>query len=321
MNKINILVTGVGAVIGYGIINSLRRSKYDVNIIGMDIYGDAVGQKWCDTFVQAKPAKSDEYPKFITDVIDKYSIDIVFFGTEQEIHKLSDCRKKLGHYFDKMVINNKDIIEISKDKYATYRFLKANGFDYIKTQVEGDYNGFVEEFGLPFLMKLRHSYASKGMVIIEDSIDLDYWRKKAGIEFMVQEIVGDKEHEYTASSFGFGDGQCTDAIVFRRMLSGEGSTAKAVVVDIPEIQAQIKRLSKLLCPIGPTNFQFRLHQGKYLLLEINPRISSATSIRAQVGYNESEMCIDYFVYGKIPNNVKILNCYAVRYLSDEVTLL
>lgn len=43
--KYNILVTGIGAIIGYGIIKSLRNSKYDCNIIGIDIFNDAIGQK------------------------------------------------------------------------------------------------------------------------------------------------------------------------------------------------------------------------------------------------------------------------------------
>ena len=50
MRQINALVTGIGTIIGYGIIDSLRKSKYDVNIVGMDINPDAVGKNWCDEF-------------------------------------------------------------------------------------------------------------------------------------------------------------------------------------------------------------------------------------------------------------------------------
>ena len=41
-SKVNVLVTGIGAIIGYGIIKSLRVSGLNVNIVGMDIYRDAV---------------------------------------------------------------------------------------------------------------------------------------------------------------------------------------------------------------------------------------------------------------------------------------
>ena len=87
MRRYNILVTGVGAIIGYGIISSLRKSRYDCFIVGMDIYDDAAGQVWCDVFLQAIPAADENYIAFLKQVIDEYHIDLVFFGTEQEIQK------------------------------------------------------------------------------------------------------------------------------------------------------------------------------------------------------------------------------------------
>ena len=70
MAKLNILVTGVGAIIGYGIVNSLRMTGRELNIVGMDVYPDAVGQHFCDHFVQAKYADSVDYLDFLFDVID-----------------------------------------------------------------------------------------------------------------------------------------------------------------------------------------------------------------------------------------------------------
>ena len=75
---------------------------------------------------------------------------------------------------------------------------------------------------------------------------------------------------------------------------------------------------RLLKPVGPTNFQFRFHKGKYLLLEINPRISSSTSIRTEFGYNESEMCIEFFIEHKIPKDRKIRKGKAFRYITEAV---
>ena len=110
MRKYNVLVTGVGAIIGYGIIKNLRKSKFDCNIVGMDIYADAVGQAWCDTFVQAILASDDGYVDFIKDVMDQYNIDLVMFGTEQEISRLAAAKDELSGYYDKMVLNNQVLI-------------------------------------------------------------------------------------------------------------------------------------------------------------------------------------------------------------------
>jgi carbamoyl-phosphate synthase large subunit len=67
----------------------------------------------------------------------------------------------------------------------------------------------------------------------------------------------------------------------------------------------------------PTNFQFRLGVDGPLILEINPRISSSTSIRTAFGYNESQMAVDYYLKRIAPTQPDVLGGVAVRY-NDEV---
>lgn len=318
MRKYNVLVTGVGAIIGYGLINSLRKSKYDVHIVGMDIYEDAYGRNICDEFIQAIPAAREDYPVFLKNIIKEKEIDLVMFGTEQEIHRLIKEREVMGEYFDRLVINNNKIVDLSNDKWFTYEFLIENGFEAIPSYIEGEYEELVDKLGSPFLLKPRRSYASKGIEKISNEEEFDFFRKRVGDQFMVQRIVGDVEHEYTAATFGFGDGTGIKPIILKRKLSQEGATAKAVVMDIPEIEQLMEQMVKILKPVGPTNFQFRYDNGKYLLLETNPRISSSTSLREAFGYNEAEMCIEYFVEHKRVENRTIRKGSAVRYIADCV---
>ena len=84
-----ILVTGVGAIIGYGIVRSLRASRFPVRIVGMDIFQDAVGQRWCDAFEQAVRADQPSYPEHLAELISRHSIDLVIPGIEQDMHRLA----------------------------------------------------------------------------------------------------------------------------------------------------------------------------------------------------------------------------------------
>lgn len=320
MRKYNILITGVGAIIGYGLINSLRNSKYDVHIVGMDIYDDAYGQYICDEFIQAIPASAAEYPIFVKNIIKERNIDLVMFGTEQEIHRLIQEREVMGEDYDKLVINNQTVVEMSNDKWDTYEFLIKNNLEAIPSYIEGEYEELVAKIGTPFLLKPRRSYASKGIEKIHNQEEFEFYRKRVGDQFMVQPIVGDVEHEYTVATFGLGDGSCVRPIIMKRKLSQEGATAKATVMDSKEIEEQVCKLVELLRPVGPTNFQFRYHDGKYLLLETNPRISSSTSLRAAFGYNEAEMCIDFFVNKERPKDAQIKKGSAVRYIADCVQI-
>ena len=69
MKKFNVLVTGVSAIIGYGVAEALRSSKYDVTIIGVSIYDIAAGEQWCDVYEKGPMGTSEQFPKFIYDTI------------------------------------------------------------------------------------------------------------------------------------------------------------------------------------------------------------------------------------------------------------
>lgn len=319
-NKYNILVTAVGAIVGYGIIESLRLSGYDLNIIGCDIFDDAVGRYFADDFIIAEPAASGHYIDFLKKTIDEKHVDLVLFGIEQEIDAVSNNRVVLGDYLDKLVVDSKDIIDISNDKWLTGKWLAENDLrEYsIDSASEGEYEDIRKLFGEPFLIKPRVSRAGKGIVAIQTKEDFDYHKKKLGGNFMAQRIVSDEENEYTAGVFADGSGKILNSICLRRKLSQEGATAKAWVVDDPALEIACQRITKALKPTGPVNYQFRKDKNSVFLLEVNPRISSSVSIRSKMGYNEAEMCIDYFLENRLPEKSVIKNGKALRYIADWI---
>lgn len=313
----NVLVTGVGAIIGYGIVKSLKKSKYELNIIGTDIYEDAIGQQWCDGFEQAVLASSPNYCEHLKSIIVKHNIDLVIPGIEQDIEQIA----KNMHYFEdlktKFVINNRELLATANDKWSTDLVLRQHGVSGIPSYIDGDYETIVSELGTPFLLKPRRSYASKGIMTIHGEDEYYFWKKKLKDNFMVQKIVGDSDSEYTVGVFVFSNGE-SHKIVMQRKLSGEGSTAKAKIVNNKELEAFIDELISIFKPVGPTNFQFRYENGVYYLLEINPRISSSTSLRTAFGYNEAEMCIEYYLENKKPTQPEIRLGTAIRYIEDWV---
>jgi carbamoyl-phosphate synthase large subunit len=107
-------------------------------------------------------------------------------------------------------------------------------------------------------------------------------------------------------------------MTLRRKLSADGFTDRAEVVDVASMESTLKPLCRLFRPVGPTNFQFRLHEGTLKLLEINPRVSSATSIRTAFGYNECQMAVEYYLEGKLPEQPAIRRGRAVRYTEDLI---
>lgn len=314
MDKINVLVTGVGAIIGYGIINALRQqNKYPTKIVGMDIYDDAYGQFLCDKFYVAERADSPIYLQFINDLIAKEHINLILPGIEQDMYRLFELKDNIN---TKVVLNNELLINLSKDKLETYKYFHDNKLNVIPTLSQASYEECVENLGSPFLLKPRTSYASKGIHKIYSKEEFNFYNKNKDANIF-QRIVGSDGEEYTIAVFGKADGSYADYIILKRKLAQTGATDKATLIpQDDEIMSYVDEICKLTKPNGPTNIQLRKEGDKVYLLEINPRISSACSIRTGMGYNDPLKCIEYYLHGCFMAPEKKKELHAVRFISD-----
>ena len=293
-----VLVTGVGAIIGYGILRSLRKSNQTVRLIAADIYPDAVGQAWADQFIIAPLTSSPKYLKWIKKVIADNNVDLVMPGIEQDLYFFSKHREIFNTLSTELVLNDQRLSELTIDKWLMHQELVSlNSEARIPSFLEGDFDSLAQTLGLPFLLKPRVGYASKGLVRIHSQTDFSRHAKNLGHELMAQPIVGTDDEEYTVAVFGDGTGQAPASITLRRRLAADGSTAKAWVEQHDGLDEVVKSLCAHFKPVGPTNLQFRKDENSWKLLEINPRISSTTSLRTAFGYNEAEMCLDYYLHG------------------------
>jgi len=319
----NIVVTGVGAVIGLGIIKSLRLCPEAVTIIGVDRNANAFGRRRCDHFVQ-KPAgeEGSEYLSYWHRLIETHAVDMVIPGIEPDVFFFDAHRPEFDSNPAKIVLNSAELIRLGKDKWATVERLRAAGIDAIPTRISGSWEECAAELGpAPLLMKPRHGSGGIGMALLQDKTDFDYWRAKAPENFMVQRVVGSDDQEYTVSVFGYGDGRATRAAILRRTLGPVGATWWAeTVASCPPIEQMTQTLTRLLQPEGPTNYQFRLEGDKAFLLEINPRISASTSLRAHLGVNESRMCIEHYLLHRELGAASLRPGQAWRFIEDEVDI-
>ncbi len=310
----NILVTGVGAIIGYGIIKSLRsQTDHEVKIIGMDIYDDAYGQFLCDKFYVAERADSPNYLSFINALIEKEDIALIVPGIEQDMYRLHELRKKV---LTKVVLNNDLLISLSKDKLETFRFFKEKGVNVIPTLFEESYDQCVAKLGNPFLLKPRTSYASKGIHKIYSEEEFRFYNKHPE-DNICQRIIGTDSSEFTVAVFGKGDGTYADYIILRRKLAQTGATDKATTVLYDKaLMEYVDKICEITKPYGPTNIQLRKDGDEVYLLEINPRISSACSLRAYLGYNDPLKCIELYLYNRHVAPVEKKEMHAVRFIDD-----
>jgi carbamoyl-phosphate synthase large subunit len=310
-----ILVTGVGAIIGYGVLKSLAGG--DHHLIGMDIYADAYGRHLADDFVQAIRTDDPAYPDFLDRTLKDKQPDLVIPAIEQDVERFDTLRDLFAGHGVACALNASQLIRLAADKWAFHEAERAAGLSPIPSLVADDFATLAAALGAPFLLKPRRGYAGKGMVEIGSAAAFAPYR--SGMEsYLAQKIVGSADEEYTVGAFGDGEGGFTAQIQMRRRLSGEGATLKAEVVEDAGLAARVGAYGRAFRPIGPTNLQFRRDGERFALLEINPRISSATSLRAAFGYNEAQMAVGYYLRGRLPAQPAIRRGRAVRYIEDFV---
>lgn len=312
-----ILVSGASGIVGYGILRSLRRSVEEYKLIGTTIHDFSIAPVFCDIFEKALPTNHPGYTDWLCEIIRKYSVDMLIPGIECDMFRWNTAREKIISTGSFPLLNNSKLIGLCCDKWAFYEKLIIDNAEYaIPTSLNGDF----KTFSLPFLLKPRHGYGSKGIIKIDNENDFEMHKHKIGTELMMQPIIGSAEEEYTVSAFFDKASKLIDYFSLKRKLSNDGFTQEAQVVD-NDYNCMLCDLAEVFKPIGPTNFQFRIDGRAIKLLEINPRISSATSIRASFGFNESVMSINYFLNNQIPLKIdksKIVNKRAIRYMEDYI---
>lgn len=318
-NEKTILVSGTSGIVGYGILKSLRAYNPHLRLIGTTIYDDSIADVFCDIFEKAPLTSDENYINWLCEIIKKHNVDMVIPGIEADMkawNKAKEILQKTGAY---VLLNNPELIELCSDKWNFYQKLKSSDSKLaIETRLSGSFEELKEKFGLPFLLKPRCGFGSKGIIKVENEEIFSQNEYNIGNILMVQPIVGNVEEEYTISGFFDAQSNLLCIMCLKRKLSKDGFTEKAEVAELGDSQTAIEELAKIFKPVGPTNFQFRVHNRELKLLEINPRISSSTSIRTAFGYNESEMSIEYFLNAKSPTQPAIKKGRAVRYTEDYI---
>lgn len=309
-----ILVTGASGIVGYGILKSLKESN--CFLIGSTVYEASPANCFSDLVIKPPMTEEEGYINWLVSSIRDNSIDMIIPSIEADMNKWNKNRKLLEETGTVVVLNNERLIDLCLDKWNFYLELNKYNPDLcIKTSIIPEY----EQFTKPFILKPRCGYGSRGFKVINSKQEFNQYKEDIGLTYIMQEYVGTDDEEYTVSAFFDKESNLRAYLPMKRKLSKNGYTDIAETVYVNEMESILLQLANTFKPVGPTNFQFRKHINKWKLLEINPRISSSTSIRAAFGYNESKMCLDYFLEKKEIEQPIIKNGTAIRYVEDYVT--
>lgn len=319
MKKISVGVTCIGSVIGQGIIKSIKSSSIaqDCEITGFEYIEDAVGSFWVNrTYIMPdilKPDISDEcYIEILLNRIKQHKIRILFIGMGFELVLMAAYKDIIQEETScTVVVSPSETIDIARDKYETYQFLKDNNLYHPATWLPDQKH----EVLYPAIIKPRIGTHSRGISIINNEVQLGN-RVSEIQNSIIQELVGTDQNEYTCGIL-FLDGKIKTQICLQRYLRDGNTNIAYHHSDTPEIiYSYLREVTQKLRPFGPCNYQLRLDKdGIPKLFEINARFSGSTFMRTLFGLNEVEYIIKYLLDLDLPEFHPVFG-KVIRYPED-----
>ena len=301
MREANVLITAVGGGVGQSIMKALRMSRLDCRITTMDSNPLSAGLYRAESSYIVPPAHSQDYIQRIIQICKSQKIHAVFAGSDPELPVLAERRGFIeGETGAKVIISSPEVIRIGNDKWETFQFLRRSGFKAPQTFLphqDEEIRAFLAKKGFPLIIKPRTGSASRGVYRANSLEELRVFVNRSD-DAIIQEYVGTEEEEFTSGFFMTRDNRIAGVITIQRELCS-GTTYRAIIDRFPAIEESVKEIGNRLRPYGPCNFQMRIVDGLPVVIEINPRFSGTTVMRARFGFNEAEAAIRHFVFGEV----------------------
>lgn len=311
-----VLITGAGALLGQGIIKSLKMSNHDYWIIAADPDPRAVGLYWADVAYLLPLASAPDYMNVVRKILARERPDVALIGTDVELMKFAQNKEELESDFDtRVIVSSPRVVRIADDKWLTYQFLKDNNFPYPKSTLPDGLAAFLRECDFPLVVKPRVGARSVGISLVKNEQELQTALAMVDNP-VIQECVATPDDEYTSGLIAIDKG-IKGVVTMRRDLR-DGNTYRAYVQPNAVYNSQLADIATALDGFGPLNFQFRVADRMPKIFEINARFSGTTPLRALAGFNEVDILLRHLVLGESIDTPQLKPYTILRYWSEIV---
>lgn len=304
-----ILIPGASAPAAINTIKSLKMVKYPVRIVSSDTNPISAGFYMSDAHELLPEIESKSYLPRLFEIITKHKISILMPSSGYDIYHYSKYKKKLLMLGALPVVSDVKTMEICRDKMQTYHHLSKK-FDLPLTTLDSK-----KLEGFPLIAKPRYGKGSKGIVKIENPLDLRYIQSKQN-GFIFQEYLPGTE--YTIDVLSDLNGEPLIAVPRIRVQTKAGISTVGKIIKDENISETCKSIAKYLKIKGPCCIQMKeSNEGTLKLVEVNPRLGGGTIFTALAGANFPAMILD-MAMGKRIKTPRISEITVVRYFEEIV---
>lgn len=278
-------------------------------IVATDMQLTAPALTAADVKLQVPAVYAEDYVDRTIEICKNYDIDAVICLNDLELPILADNKERFDAIGVKVIVSSKEVIDICFDKYRTAQYVESIGLNTPKTFV--NYEDAVKALNdgvlkFPLVLKPRWGSGSIGIEFVNDYEELaevySSLLKKIkktilatasqGEEYiLIQEKINGQE--YGMDVMNDLSGKNRGVSVKKKLAMRAGETDKAQTVDNPSIREIGKTLGENLCHIGNLDVDVFEKEGKYYVLELNPRFGGGFPFSYEAGVNFPKAIIEW----------------------------
>lgn len=300
----NVLVTGVGGVVGQGILRNIAACGYNIRLIGTNTGRVSAGNHLCDQVYDVPFSYEAGYLEQMRTICSTENVDLIIPATDYEVYYLAAAQDTLPPVAGSPAATAKMFL----DKYHTWLEFEKRGIPFAESSLPSAYCGDFSEC----IVKPREGRGSRGIHLNPDRPE----------SFSDDNVVQKLYHgiEITSGFYVTKERKLLGHITLERTLSSGATNSCCVNLDHnTEVERIITHIVESFEIRGSCNVQSIVtNDDRIIPFEINCRISGTNSIRSQFGFTDVKYTIDEYLYHKPLPVPRITKGSSIRILMDVI---
>lgn len=306
--KYNVFIVPAGSGMAYSAINRLKEDA-TIRIISADVDKLAPGLHLSDKAYKIPPFSDSGFNKSLIAIIKKENVHVLIPALDTILLEFSRKRDEFQKIGVNLLISNTNTIEITRDKWLTYKKLKEF-ISFPKSFINID----DVDIDYPLFIKPRSGSGSKNAYKLNNEKDLQFYFNHIQ-DPIIQEFLPGKE--FTVDCLADNDGKLVLCIARERIETKCGISIKGRIVKSDEIDEIAHKISSKVQFLGPFFFQLKEDcSGRLKIMEINPRISGTMSLSSASGVNIYTLAVKMSMGEKIVIPPIKTGVFVTRYWKD-----
>lgn len=286
MREINILILSAGRRVE--LVKSFQKAALRLGIKSNIVAGDcseiAPAIYFADRKAILPRINEPNYIDEIISVCKQESVSLIVPTIDTDLLLLSQEKQRIeSEAGAKVLISSPEVVSICRDKINTQKFLENNGFMIPKMYTEEELDS--QDLPFPLFIKPKSGSSSINAFKVNNFEELIIFRRLIK-EPIVQDFM--EGEEFTVDVFLDFNGELITIVPRLRVATRSGEISKGKIIKDREIIDDIKRLVKVLKPIGHITVQLMKTEKGIEYIEINPRFGGGAPMSIQGGADSCE---------------------------------